>query len=106
MLDGNKFATIVEKQGSRECGGGMTYRLDGNRGSSGSPVIGYSDHFVVGINKCGGCDEHLDYNTGVPVERILEHLEDHLPASAIGIPESAASTVDDITDTIGDGLFG
>ena len=85
MLDGNEFGTILRKQGSEVCEGGMTYRLDGNRGSSGSPVIGYSDHFVVGIHKCGGCDEDDEgYNTGVHVKRILKRLKDHLPDSAIG----------------------
>ncbi len=55
------------------------YMADTIGGSSGSPVIAYSDNLVVALHHCATCP-----NRGVPIPNIITHLGSSLPANAIG----------------------
>ena len=63
------------------CHGGsfdIGYQADTAGGSSGAPVLGYSDHLVVALHHCGTCP-----NRGVPVTSIITHLDTDLPVNAV-----------------------
>ncbi len=60
-------------------GRNIGYYADTDHGSSGSPVIAYGDHLVVGVHHCGEC-----LNTGVAVPGIIADLGDDLPLQAVG----------------------
>ncbi len=53
------------------------YFCDTQGGSSGSPVIAYSDHAVVSLHHCGGCP-----NTGVPITDVITDLGLLLPPNS------------------------
>ena len=55
------------------------YYADTDGGSSGSPVIAYSDNLVIALHHCAPCP-----NRGVPIPPIITDLGDLLPANAIG----------------------
>ena len=57
------------------------YFADTQGGSSGSPVLGYSDNLVVALHHCANCP-----NRGVPIKSIIDDLNatGDLPANAIG----------------------
>ena len=67
------------------CSGGANdvgYPCDTQGGSSGSPVLGYSDHAVVALHHCGTCD-----NRGVPIQAVIADLGASLPPnSTTGTP--------------------
>ncbi|PTL79298.1 serine protease [Vitiosangium sp. GDMCC 1.1324] len=54
------------------------YYADTQGGSSGSPVLGYSDHQVVSLHHCANCP-----NRGVPIQEIINHLGSSLPPCAL-----------------------
>lgn len=54
------------------------YNADTQGGSSGSPVLGYSDHTVVALHHCAACP-----NRGVPINLIISHLGADVPADAV-----------------------
>jgi hypothetical protein len=63
------------------CSGGpgdTGYFCDTRGGSSGSPVVGYSDHNVVSLHHCANCP-----NRGVPIEAVIDDLGANLPADAV-----------------------
>jgi len=61
------------------------YFMDTEHGSSGSPVLGYSDNQVVALHHCGAaCTTTGDPNTGVTVPLIIAALGANLPNNAIG----------------------
>jgi len=63
------------------------YFMDTEGGSSGSPVLGYSDNLVVALHHCAGSASGCsfgDANTGVPVPLIITSLGANLPNNAIG----------------------
>jgi hypothetical protein len=54
------------------------YYADTQGGSSGSPVLGYSDHQVVALHHCANCP-----NRGVPIQEVISHLGTSLPRCAL-----------------------
>ncbi len=58
------------------------YMCDSEGGSSGSPVVAYSDHRVVVLHHCGGCP-----NTGVHIGDVITDLGADLPDCALGQPD-------------------
>jgi len=59
--------------------GDIGYYADTAGGSSGSPVIAYTDNLVVSLHHCGTCP-----NRGVPVTAIITDLGASLPADSVG----------------------
>jgi hypothetical protein len=59
--------------------GDIGYYADTAGGSSGSPVLAYSDHLVVSLHHCANCP-----NRGLPIPAIITHLGSSLPNDAIG----------------------
>lgn len=59
--------------------GDIGYYADTEGGSSGSPVLAYSDNLIVALHHCANCP-----NRGVPVNAIITNLGSQLPANAIG----------------------
>ncbi|KAG6615997.1 WRKY transcription factor 19 [Phytophthora cinnamomi] len=64
---------------------GYSYSGDTHSGSSGSPVLSYSDHGVVALHHCGD----MRGNTGIPAKSIVADLK------ASGIDVAAFDGVDD-----------
>jgi hypothetical protein len=67
------------------CSGGpgdTGYFCDTQGGSSGSPVVGYSDHAVVSLHHCANCP-----NRGVPIQSVISDMGASLPPnSTVGGP--------------------
>ena len=64
FMDGAVPGTILNRNFDTGCGTSeLIYRVDTEGGNSGSPVISYNDHTVVGLHHCGGCS---DYGNSVP----------------------------------------
>ncbi|MGD2092402.1 MAG: trypsin-like peptidase domain-containing protein [Candidatus Aminicenantes bacterium] len=59
--------------------GDIGYYADTSGGSSGAPVLGYTDNLVLSLHHCGTCP-----NRGVPVTAIITDLGPDLPADAVG----------------------
>ena len=63
------------------CGNGapvdVGYMCDTQGGSSGSPVVAYSNHQVIALHHCSGCP-----NTGVQITSIISDLGSALPTCA------------------------
>jgi hypothetical protein len=59
--------------------GDIGYYCDTAGGSSGSPVLAYSDHLVVSLHHCANCP-----NRGLPIPDIISDLGASLPNDAIG----------------------
>ncbi len=57
----------------------MGYYCDTQGGSSGSPVLGYSDHLVVALHHCAYCP-----NRGVPIEAVISDLGGNVPHNGVG----------------------
>jgi hypothetical protein len=72
----------VYSTSSAPCTGGpgdIGYYCDTAGGSSGSPVLAYSDHLVVSLHHCANCP-----NRGLPIPDIISDLGGSLPNDAIG----------------------
>jgi PKD repeat protein len=59
--------------------GDIGYYADTEGGSSGSPVLGYTDNLVVALHHCANCP-----NRGVPIPSIITDLGTNIPNNAIG----------------------
>ena len=69
------------------CSGGpgdVGYFCDTQGGSSGSPVLAYSDHLVVSLHHCAFCP-----NRGVPITAVISDLGASLPPNSTGAGCSA-----------------
>jgi hypothetical protein len=73
----------------------MGYRADTQGGSSGSPVVAYSDHQIIALHHCGSSS----INTGVLIEQVISGLGSNLPPSAFGDPDSVFSNGFESGDT-------
>ncbi len=76
--------------------GDVGYWADTQGGSSGSPVLGYSDHRVIALHHCRGsgfCDDGTsppdDPNRGVPIQDVIADLGANLPGCATCEPPDA-----------------
>ncbi|MDA8017624.1 MAG: serine protease [Thermoanaerobaculia bacterium] len=82
--DGSGFCEVFSLT-RPPCSGGsgsdVGYFCDTQGGSSGSPVLGYSDHLVVALHHCANCP-----NRGVPIQAIISDLQSSgdLPPNALG----------------------
>ncbi|HKZ76466.1 MAG TPA: proprotein convertase P-domain-containing protein, partial [Actinomycetota bacterium] len=57
------------------------YLCDTEGGSSGSPVLGYSDHKVIALHHCGGCA-----NSGVQITGVIASLGPNVPPGSVFSP--------------------
>ncbi|MDY7093522.1 MAG: serine protease [Acidobacteriota bacterium] len=79
--DGSGYAEIysLSRPACSGSGSDIGYYADTQGGSSGSPVLAYSDHLVVSLHHCANCP-----NRGVPITSIISDLGSSVPADAIG----------------------
>jgi len=85
------------------CSGGgvdVGYFADTQGGSSGSPVLGYSDHRIIALHHCRGTascttgnPSNDDPNRGVPIQDIIIELGDDLPNGATCDPPDAPTNL-------------
>jgi len=79
-VDPGGFPTITSLSEPRCTGGSgsdVGYFADTRGGSSGSPVISYTDDLVVALHHCANCP-----NRGVASHEIINHLGANLPTNA------------------------
>ena len=80
LKDGSNFGTIISRDYNTGCGSSeVIYKVDTLGGSSGSPVLSYTDNLVVAIHHCGGCTSAG--NSAVDVDKLYDGLKDLIPAS-------------------------
>jgi hypothetical protein len=82
------------------CSGGpgdVGYYTDTQGGSSGSPVLGYSDHKVVALHHCRGSNSCTqtggDRNRGVPIDAVIADLGANVPPGALCDPYAGPMTL-------------
>jgi len=75
--------TKIESQNvTNQCGvGQLGYSADTLGGSSGSPVLAFKDHRVIGIHHCGECNTNPSSRTAIPIHSIIADLKKniHIP---------------------------
>lgn len=78
--DGSGFCEVwsLSTAGCTGGPGDTGYFCDTQGGSSGSPVVAYSDHAVVSLHHCANCP-----NRGVPIGAVISDLGADLPADAV-----------------------
>ncbi|TMW56848.1 hypothetical protein Poli38472_006858 [Pythium oligandrum] len=68
--ENNEPAYIKTIHGSKSCGENQVgYSADTQGGSSGSPVLAWSDNYVVSLHHCGGCE-----NEGADITDVIKDL--------------------------------
>lgn len=89
-LGGYCYATSLNEVPCTGGPGDVGYWTDTQGGSSGSPVLGYSDNKVVAIHHCqgsAGCTtgnpSYDTHNRGVPMDAIITDLGDLVPPGAV-----------------------
>jgi len=92
-VNGNAGLGQVNSVTEAACSAGgpqdVGYWLDTQGGSSGSPVLGYSDHKIVALHHCRGSGSCTtggagdDPNRGVPIQNIITDLGADLPNGAV-----------------------
>ncbi|KAG7389251.1 hypothetical protein PHYPSEUDO_010809 [Phytophthora pseudosyringae] len=89
MVDDYTSNVALLSLDSSSCGAtGYSYSGDTQSGSSGSPVISFSDHGVIALHHCG----EMCANTGVPAKSIIADLK------ANGIDVAEFDGIDDGSD--------
>jgi hypothetical protein len=87
----------IDTLNAAACGSGIAelgYAADTQGGSSGSPVIAYGGHLVIGLHHCGGCP-----NRAIPINRVVNDLGTgnipmfSLPCSNVSYSLSSGGTV-------------
>jgi lysyl endopeptidase len=100
-LGGYCYATSLDEPA---CSGGSTdvdvgYWTDTQGGSSGSPVLGYSDHKIVALHHCrgsGSCSTGTASDTpnrGVPIQDVIASLGPNVPPGALCDPYTGPATL-------------
>ena len=99
-LGGYCYATGLNEPPCSGGPGDVGYWTDTQGGSSGSPVLGYSDHKVVAIHHCqgsGGCASGNPgsdaRNRGVPIDAIIADLGALVPPGAVCDPFSGPASL-------------
>jgi hypothetical protein len=99
-LGGYCYATSLSEEPCSGGPGDVGYWTDTQGGSSGSPVLGYSDHKVVAIHHCRGNSDCVtgnpntdDRNRGVPIDAIIADLGSLLPPGAVCDPFAGPATM-------------
>lgn len=89
-LGGYCYATGLNEVPCSGGPGDVGYWTDTQGGSSGSPVLGYSDHKIIAIHHCRGSADCVtgnpatdDRNRGVPIDAIIADLGALLPPGAV-----------------------
>jgi hypothetical protein len=86
VVDGGAQGTISNFKENACTMDSVGYKLDTESGSSGAPVLSATDHAVVALHSCGGCDENNNgVNAGIKIDKIIKVLQDAnaLPPDAI-----------------------
>ena len=94
--DVNGFPTVASVTEAGCAGGGappdVGYWADTQGGSSGSPVLGYSDNLVIALHHCRGAGSCAsggggdDPNRGVPIQDVIASLGPNLPLGSVCTP--------------------
>ena len=99
-LGGYCYATGLSEEPCSGGPGDVGYWTDTQGGSSGSPVLGYSDHKVVSIHHCRGNADCVtgnpvtdDRNRGVPIDAIISDLGALVPPGAVCDPFAGPTTL-------------
>lgn len=118
-MGGYCYASSVSENPCSGGPGDVGYWTDTQGGSSGSPVLGYSDNKIVSLHHCRGtafCNSgnpaQDDRNRGVPVPAIIAALGDNIPPGALcdafdgPATLTATSSVDNRVDLSWDAVVG
>ncbi len=89
-MGGYNYASSLDEVPCSGGPGDIGYWTDTQGGSSGSPVLGYSDHKVVALHHCRGsafCSTGNptsdDRNRGVPIDAVIADLGANVPPGAL-----------------------